>query len=253
MILKKYIRLIIENTEHGTGSIHPKILGMINKVKLENTKRDDDDKIFFEYVANGSYHEIKANRLEPADIPDDVMNSLEFKKSRNRIIDKDGEERDVYVVIQSECGENIGPLLYEIAIEKVSSLMGVLVSDRSQVSDEAQRVWDVYYARCQNDNNLNCVLTDLDKNSLKMLQKPNFYNRSDHPNLKSDYIDQIKNSTPEYAWDDMIQTSAIKKMIQNGTGIPEDWSQVEESTCFAYYKNSMPVIDMLKSKLLYID
>ena len=49
-----------------------------------------------------------------------------------------------FMVAYSDAAKGWGPLLYDICIEVATMLVGGLVSDRTIVSPEAYRVWDIY-------------------------------------------------------------------------------------------------------------
>ncbi len=101
----------------------------------------------------------------------------------------------------------LGPLIYDIILEFVSSKNCVLCADRTEVSGDAQRVWDSYLIR------------------------------SDVKNIQLDNVDVSidKKSTPEFIKDDITQISAANDSGKN------NWK--ESSLSKGFYKESYPIIN----------
>lgn len=76
----------------------------------------------------------------------------------------DGECLNAMVIAGSEATKGWGPLLYDVAIEHASTVASGLISDRNEVSSEAEAVW-TYYLKNRSDvevtqlDNLENVLT----------------------------------------------------------------------------------------------
>ena len=110
----------------------------------------------------------------------------------------------------------LGPLIYDIVLEFVSSNNCVLCSDRSDVSGDAQRVWDGYLKR------------------------------SDVKNIQLDNVDEDEEYkvTPEFIEDDITQIAAENDKDE------DNWK--ESSLSKGFYKESYPVINSLLSDDFFI-
>ena len=110
-------------------------------------------------------------------------------------------------IVNSAYGEEgLGPLAYDIAIEA----SGGLASDRTQVSDEAEAVWD-YYTNYRKDVQVQQL--DIDK-----------YNRDNHDQLTPDDKDDDCEQLPAVSkygpnWDD---SGLSKKISKTGTPVIDE-------------------------------
>lgn len=78
---------------------------------------------------------------------------------------------NAFMVAYSDASEGWGPLLYDVCIEVATMLVGGLVSDRTIVSPEAYRVWDIYNTRrgdvekMQLDDEANTLTPDIEEDN----------------------------------------------------------------------------------------
>ena len=78
---------------------------------------------------------------------------------------------DAFMVGYSDAAKGWGPLLYDVCIEVATMLAGGLVSDRTIVSPEAYRVWDIYNTRrgdvkkMQLDDEANTLTPDIEEDN----------------------------------------------------------------------------------------
>ena len=76
-----------------------------------------------------------------------------------------------FMVAYSDALQGWGPLLYDVCIEVATMLVGGLVSDRTIVSPEAYRVWDIYNTRrgdvkkMQLDDEANTLTPDIEEDN----------------------------------------------------------------------------------------
>jgi hypothetical protein len=164
-------------------------------------------------------------------------------------------ERDPYVIKYSDVGGGFGPLLYEIGLEIVScNLDGALMSDRSEVSEEAERVWDRYLRRAKSEFNLEAVKMDFSDESWDdvMYDAP-FSDMSDE---EQERFKQTKKYTEDDPTDDIYQYSAILNSAEKGNFVDGDWKNFESPLAYAYYKLEPEVlnyIETLDENLIEID
>ena len=132
----------------------------------------------------------------------------------------------VVFIVQSLGAEGWGPLLYDVALEYVSSNDGAgrkrgagLMSDRKIVSDMARPVWDVYNARGDVRN----IQLDI----------------SHDEDLADETELQIPQLTPDVENDDCVQSKAIE------VGGVEGWMKTPLSRL--YHKEGTPVMDALRN------
>jgi len=102
--------------------------------------------------------------------------------------ERDGPCFDGWVVIVSQAMKGWGPLLYEVALEWSSENGLGLMSDRTIVSNDAIAVWGKYAQRF-----------DVDRKQMDVA----------HGILGKGYMDDIKQLTPNYYFDDCDQRKAI--------------------------------------------
>lgn len=78
---------------------------------------------------------------------------------------------EAYMVAYSDASEGWGPLLYDVCIEVATIKAGGLVSDRTIVSPEAYRVWDIYSTKrgdvkkVQLDDEANTLTPDIEEDN----------------------------------------------------------------------------------------
>jgi len=126
-----------------------------------------------------------------------------------------GEKESCWYVVWSRHPNNIGPLLYEIAIEYISSSKNSsLKPDAVNVTQAAKKIWKIYHERSDIKN----IQLDITKELL------------DKMSAKEQITPDIK--------DDTVQISAIKDAG------PENWDKSPLS--FSYKKENTNTIDKLK-------
>ena len=185
-LLREYIReLLTEST-----TIHPKIMKMIDRLEDEEGGK------------------VKINRYQV--LVKDRQNKTLAQVSFDPTDGIYGKCSGASIVSITEAEGGYGPLAYDIAIEAT----GGLAADRTEVSDEAEAVWD-YYANYRKDVPVQQL--DIDK-----------YNRDNHDQL-----------TPDDASDDCVQLPAVSKYGPNwdDTGLSKKISKV-----------GTPVIDELRKR-----
>ena len=190
--------------------------------------------------------------------------------------------RPVWQISSSESYKTWGPLLYDICIEYISVVRGgAVMSDRNQVSGFAEEVWGKYQSRddvkkVQMDfgelgsnsdpdaNDLNTFSRMLMHNPLpghlgieydEDLEEPYSinYTTSGSDNYENTYS-PIKQHSPNNPSDDVNQHSTFTNLIKKGKSV-EEISEVwiESPLSKAYYKESLDVINKLKSLNLYAE
>jgi len=121
-LLREYIReLLTEST-----TIHPKIMKMIDRLEDEEGGK------------------VKINRYQV--LVKDRQNKTLAQVSFDPTDGMHGKCSGASIVSIAEAEGGYGPLAYDIAIEAT----GGLAADRTEVSDEAEAVWD-YYANYRKD------------------------------------------------------------------------------------------------------
>ena len=184
-LLREYIReLLTEST------VHPRIMRMIDRLEDEEGGK------------------VRINRYQV--LVKDRQNKTLAQVSFDPTDGMHGKCSGASIVSIAEAEGGYGPLAYDIAIEAT----GGLAADRTEVSDEAEAVWD-YYANYRKDVQVQQL--DIDK-----------YNRDNHDQL-----------TPDDASDDCVQLPAVSKYGPNwdDTGLSKKISKV-----------GTPVIDELRKR-----
>ena len=182
--------------------------------------------------------------------------------------------RPVWQVSYASTSETWGPLLYDVCLEYISNIKGgALMSDRNQVSEDAERVWEKYQSRTD------VVKVQMDFGELGSNSDPDadglgYSNSSKLPghlgveydeNLETPYsiyynTDKDENDypitqySPNKTSDDINQHSTFANLIKKGKSLEEisdEWLNSPLSK--AYYKESLDVITKLKSLNLYIE
>ena len=184
--------------------------------------------------------------------------------------------RPVWQISSSSSYKTWGPLLYDICIEYISVVRGgAVMSDRNQVSGFAEEVWGKY----QNRSDVKKVQMDFgelgsnaDPDALSILKHNPLpghlgiekdesleepynikYTTSGSDNYDNTYS-PIKQHSPNNPSDDINQYSTFANLIKKGKSV-EEISEVwiESPLSKAYYKESLDVINKLKSLNLYAE
>jgi len=147
--LRQYIRhtLLTEN-------IHPKIEGMIQRLRVINADEDIYEHMKIEInIESHGYFEVKLLKT----IGGKRLGIIEAVKYSQECLDA------FEVVWASERNLGLGPLLYDITMEVASQYGTGLMCDRSSVSDAAFEVWNKYlYMRCNVDKDGKCKSPDIE-------------------------------------------------------------------------------------------
>ena len=176
---------------------------------------------------------IKYNRNDPFDSSTSLYGSIDCKSSKGIGLGKadtkgigQGEVNSTwYVTLTSRTTDGMGPLLYEVLIEYISSRKNAaLKPDAGSVSDEARAVWEKF----DNRSDIKKIQLDVDSTSITSYRR-----RVD--------INQL---TPDNVKDDTKQYSAIQ---DKGPG---NWDS--SSLSRAYRKDDTDLIDDLAARKLII-
>ena len=181
-LLREYIRQLLTES-----AIDPKIMSMIDRVENEGLIIDISS-----YSGFGS--------VEIEDASGNRLGGVDYQKPDWT----DGNCYGAMMVAGSEAQGGLGPLLYDIAIEATGGLM----SDRSEVSGEAEAVWDRYMS---SRPDVRVVQLDITEE----FEEPQLT-----PNDKSDDCSQV----PAYdrhgkKW---FESSLAKKYMKNGTPVMDE-------------------------------
>ena len=186
--------------------------------------------------------------------------------------------RPVWQISSSSSYKGWGPLLYDICIEYISVVRGgAVMSDRNQVSGFAEEVWGKYQNRSdvkkvQMDFGELGSNTDPDADALSVLRHDPLpghlgiekdesleepyninYSAPGSDNNKKTYS-PITQHSPSNPSDDVNQYSTFANLIKKGKSVEEIsdiW--IDSPLSKAYYKESLDVINKLKSLNLYIE
>ena len=221
-----------------------KIKSFVDRIVALREEEGKDIKI--EAFFNGTVLEVKlVNFSSMSD------NKVEYQKAWlnhrgvvSRDVRVDGD-REVYVIKSSEVEGGFGPLLYEIGLEIIScKIGGALMSDREEVSSEAERVWDRYLRRSNSEFNLESVKMDFSDGSWSDVM----YNEpfSDMSDEEQERFKQTQKYTPDDTSDDICQYSAILNSAKKGNFVDGDWKNFESSLAYAFYKNEPEIINYIK-------
>jgi len=189
------------------------------------------------------------------------MNSVLFQKAwlnHYGIVSRDIKiegNRTPFVVKYSDVGGGFGPLLYELGLEIIScKLNGALMSDRADVSPEAEKVWTRYKRRADSEFNLEAVKMDFSDESWEdVMYDPPFAAMSEEEQEK---FKNTKKYTEDDPTDDIYQLSAILNAAEKGNFVDGDWKNFESPLVYAYYKNEPEIlmyIESLDENIIEID
>lgn len=257
---RKNCKILVESWRCYLNEIASDISG-VTKIKSfvdrivalrEETGKDIKIKAFF----NGSVLEVTLENYSVIS-----MNKVFYQKAwLNHFgnVDRDVKvngERDPYVIKYSDVGGGFGPLLYEIGLEIISCKKGgALMSDRSEVSEEAEGVWDRYLRRSKTEFNLEAVKMDFTDESWEdvMYDAP----FSDMSEEEQERFKKTKKYTEDDPTDDIYQYSAILNSAERGVFVDGDWKNFESPLAYAYYKlepEILTYIENLEENLIEIN
>ena len=227
MLLEEYIRNVLEEN----NQINPKIEKMIQKIDkdLEFIRiydKGNEVTILHEAIdkekslAMGGLKCTKPIGAVRCKASDNILpwvfkeEGLENDMTKNLGIGQ-GEKNSCWYVVWSKHPDSMGPLLYEIAIEYISSSKkSSLKPDAVNVTPAAKKVWEIYHSRSDIKN----IQLDITKDL------------SDKMSAKEPITNDIR--------DDTVQISAIKDAG------PENWD--ESPLSFSYKKENTHTIEALK-------
>ena len=235
MILENYIKevLLFENVV-----VNNKIANIINRLSKSGEVVD----ILVESISGSSGFSVRINIKgnNVAYINFMLADRLERKGKETRKwvvgVDEKGvklsKKRRAYQVGNSRAEKGFGPLVYEIGLEVISSLLmqpGALLSDRRTVSQDAKGVWDKFLERSKIESNLHSVKMDIDQKSIK--------------SAKEDPGIEVSQMTPDFEEDDLKQMSSLDYLSKSDKEI--NWKDVEISLSYAFFKDDLSIIKLL--------
>ena len=190
-LLREYIRELL------TESIDPGIMSQIDKAEKLGIKME-----LFVGAKYGSVTAYDKRDYPPTDGHEIIIGGVDWEKPEG------GKCNGAEMVSSSGMSHGLGPLLYDVAIEASQGLM----SDRMEVSAEAEAVWQRYMT---SRPDIEVIQLDINK----------------------DY--QLPQLTPDNEYDDCEQVPAYDMH-------KEDWHTSPLSKM--YKKSGTPVIDELRSR-----
>ena len=144
--------------EEGLVSVE-RILKMVDSI--EELSNECSEKIKILYSLEGVY-----GRVEYSAVGDEISGAIDFERESS------GRELGDFFVFETfPVTEGYGPLLYEILVEKATEVGVCLMSDRSEVSDSARRVWDKYFKRVGFDIEYKQIAGDVSSSLSKCYSK----------------------------------------------------------------------------------
>ena len=128
------------------------------------------------------------------------------------------------------------------------------MSDREEVSDEAERVWNRYLRRSKSEFNIEAIKMDFSDNSWEdVMYDPPFTNMSEEEQEKFKNTEKYTKDDPS---DDIYQYSAILNAAEKGYFVDGEWKNFESPLAYAYYKlepEILTYIESLEENILEID
>ena len=220
------LRNIIKYLILEASAPHPKIEDIMYDRFIEESMGD----AYIKLIKTGNGFDIEA-WLEGSKIG--ILEVIDPKASRPHW----GRCLDAYTVVWASAENNIGPLLYDVAIEYASKHSAGLTCDRGEVSPEAYSVWEYYlFAR-----------KDVKQRQLDMMSAPFLQKDKGLPNDPKDDCDE-KSSMENYgsssAWDEDTNTPT--------PGYKDYWL-TEDPLAKVYYKTNDPTIQNLKHERAWIE
>ena len=128
------------------------------------------------------------------------------------------------------------------------------MSDRGEVSDEAEGVWHRYLRRSKSEFNLEAVKMDFNDESWEdVMYDPPF---SDMSREEQERFKNTEKYTKDDPTDDIYQKSAILNSAKKGNFVNGDWSSFESPLVYGFYKKEPEIlnyIEDLDENLIEID
>ena len=190
---------------------------LVTKMSKSSESGKNNFRLHIEINKTGANEYELISTIKENDLTYSKVANIYFTKEINKkVIDNNGIKRDCFLIEYTEFVRyNLGPLMYDIIIEFASKNNSMLVSDRYEITHEAQSLWQNYF---------------LDRSDVLKAQL----------DIENDHLDPdvYPNLTPQWE-DDFRQDISIKHK-------KEDWHKSAFSK--GYYKLNTPVIDTLNSE-----
>ena len=277
--MRKNTKILVETWRRFLNeSTIDRIFESIQTLYFHNESKENKGKIIL--VDNGSVIEVEYSGfdgIEGSIRCDDISKeNNSYYAGYGPAVLADG--RPVWQISSSSSYKTWGPLLYDICIEYISVVRGgAVMSDRNQVSGFAEEVWGKYQNRSdvkkvQMDFGELGSNTDPDADALSILRHnplPGHLGIEKDESLEEPYSinysapasDNYENTyspitqhSPNNPSDDVNQYSTFANLIKKGKSVEEIsdiW--IDSPLSKAYYKESLDVINKLKSLNLYIE
>ena len=229
-LLKEYIELLLERQNKGIDRIKESVQTLF----FYNKREENSCKILIEELGNM----INVKYVDTSFVPGQkIYGYVNIDWIYSGSGQKTFNNKSIWQTTSSSAERSWGPLLYEVALEYVSSKGGMLMSDRLTVSDDAERVWDYYLRRSQSESNLE--YTQMDYESI--------FGTPGELGIKgvSDDI-VVPKYTKDDPSDDIEQISTFKNVLKRSgeESLSDGW--LKSSLSKAYYKTNNDVIPILE-------
>lgn len=229
-LLKEYIGLLLENENKGVDRIKKSVQTLF----FYNERKENSCKILVEENSNVINVKYVDSSLVPGQkIYGYVDIGWVYDGSKQKTFDN----KSIWQTTSSRAERSWGPLLYEVALEYVSSREGMLMSDRLTVSDDAEAVWNYYLRRSQNESNLEYIQMDYES----------IYGTPGELGIKGVSDDIV---VPKYTkndpLDDIEQISTFKNALKRSgeENLSVEW--LKSSLSKAFYKTNNDIIPILE-------
>ena len=240
-------KLMVEGWNGYLNEISSDISG-VTKIKsfvdrIVALRKETGKDIKLEAFFNGTVLEVKLVNF--SSMSDDKVEYQKAWLNHRGVVSRDVRvdgDREVYVIKSAEVAGGFGPLLYEIGLEIIScKIGGALMSDREEVSSEAERVWDRYLRRSNSEFNLESVKMDFsDETWNDIMYNEPFASMSNKDQM---FFKKTKKLTPDDISDDISQYASILNSVRKGNFVDGEWENFESPLAYAFYKKSPEIID----------
>ena len=229
-LLREYIELLLEKENKGIDRIKESVQTLF----FYNERKENSCKILIEELGNMiNVKYVDTSFVSGQKIYGYVNIDWIYSGSKQ----KSFNDKSIWQTTSSSATRTWGPLLYEVALEYVSSKGGMLMSDRLTVSDDAERVWDYYLRRSQSESNLEYIQMDYES----------IFGTPGELGIKgvSNNI-VVPKYTKDDPADDVEQISTFKNIFKRSgeESLSDGWLKSPLSK--AYYKTSNDVIPILE-------
>jgi hypothetical protein len=229
-LLKEYIELLLEKQNKGIDRIKESVQTLF----FYNKREENSCKILVEEIGNM----INVKYVDTSFVPGQkIYGYVNIDWIYSGSGQKTFNNKSIWQTTSSSSERSWGPLLYEVALEYVSSKGGMLMSDRLTVSDDAERVWVYYLRRSQSESNLEYIQMDYES----------IFGTPGELGIKgvSDDI-VVPKYTKDDPSDDIEQISTFKNVLKRSgeESLSDGW--LKSSLSKAYYKTNNDVIPILE-------